>query len=92
MSKTKRKERNEYEYLRGQIRKLESENRQLRKRLKQLDKKSHFYEDLIDAVAEDITMDNNCKKCRSGILRHVDLKYAQFLVCANPECQDRKKI
>lgn len=93
MSKTKNKNRSETEYLSGKIRELESQNRQLKKRLKQLDKKAHLYEDLVEAVAEDIIVEekiNNCKKCRVGVLKVVDLKHASFIVCES--CKDRKRI
>lgn len=91
MSKTRRKNRSETEFLTGQIRKLESENKQLKRRLRQLDKKAHFYDDLVEAVAEDIKpKDSKCEKCKTGVLSLIDVKYAKFLVCS--ECKDRKKI
>lgn len=91
MSKTRRKNRSEVEFLNGQIRKLESENRQLKRRLRQLDKTQHFYDDLIEAVAEDIKpKEAKCEKCKVGTLTLIDVKHAKFLVC--DECKDRKKI
>lgn len=93
MSKTKNKNRSELEYLNGKIRELESQNRQLKRRLSHLGKKEHLYDDLIHAVAEEISPEektNNCKKCRVGVLKVVDLKHAKFVVCDS--CQDRKRI
>lgn len=91
MSKTRSKQHNESEHYRGQIRKLESENRQLKRRLKQLEKQSHFYEDLVDAVAEEIKIvEDKCKACGEGVLKFVDLKYAKFMVC--DKCKKREKI
>jgi len=91
MSKTIRKEHSETEYFKGQIRKLESENRQLRKRIRALDKKSHLYEDLVDAVAEDIVVNEEiCKKCTIGVLSLIKVNHLKFLVCG--ECKDRKKL
>lgn len=90
MSKTKRREGSEAEFLKGQIRKLESENRHLKKRIRALDKKSHLYDGIFDAVAEEIETDPKCQKCKNGKVKLVDLKYAQFLVCE--ECQDRRKV
>ena len=92
MSKLRRKQGKEDEYYKGQIRKLESENRQLRKRLKQLDKREHLYEDLIEAVAEEIKPPKNgkCPECRDGTLSHHDLKYVRIEKC--DECKYRKKI
>jgi ribosomal protein L44E len=95
MAKTKNKEAKELEYFKGQIRKLESENRQLKRRLRSLDKRSHFYDGLIDAVAEDIKPETDlvlkCDKCKVGTIKLVDVKYAKFYVCDNPECQHREK-
>lgn len=91
MSKTKRKERSETEYLRGQIKKLESENRQLRKRIRQLDKRSHLYDDLVEAVAEEIKPKaDKCNKCGEGILNFVKLNHLSFIVCDN--CKNRTKL
>jgi ATP-dependent 26S proteasome regulatory subunit len=91
VSKTKRKESSESEHFKGQIRKLESENRQLRKRIRALDKRSHLYDDLIEAVAEDIVIkEEKCKKCQVGVLQLVKVNHLKFLVCG--ECKDRKKL
>lgn len=90
MSKTKSKNRSENEYFNGKIRKLESENRQLKKRLKALDKRQHLYDDIIEVIAEDIVIDEKCKKCKNGSVSLIDLKYAKFLVCN--ECKDRTKV
>jgi hypothetical protein len=90
MSKTKRRESSELEHFKGQIRKLESENKQLKKRLRALDKKQHLYDDIVQAVAEDIIIDDKCEKCKTGTIKLVDVKYAKFLVC--DECKNRKKV
>lgn len=90
MSKTRRKNRSEAEHFRGEIKKLESENRQLKKRLKALDKREHFYDDLIEAVAGDIKTTEKCKKCKVGDLAFQDFKHIQFIVCNN--CKDRNKV
>jgi archaellum component FlaC len=93
VSKTKNRERSEVEYLRGQIRELESENRQLRRRLKTLDKKTHLYEGIVEAVAEEIKpnteAETKCKKCKIGTIRFIDVKHAKFFVCS--ECHHREK-
>lgn len=91
MAKTRRKEHSEVEYLRGQIKKLESENRQLKKRVKQLDRKSHFYENLVDENVEDIEFKaEKCPQCKQGILFLLDLKHVRFHTCT--ECEYRKKV
>ena len=54
MAKTKSKSRTEVEVLRGENRKLRSENKKLLREIKDLSKRSHFYEEVIDDVATDI--------------------------------------
>jgi len=90
MGKIKNKERSETEYFKGQIRKLESENRQLKKRLKVLEKRSHFYEDIADTAAEEITIKHNCPACRKGNLIILDLKYVCFETC--DMCEHRRRL
>lgn len=90
MGKVKQREKSEVEHLRGQIRKLESENRQLRKRIRVLDKKAHFYEDITADVAEDIIIKNNCPSCSKGNLIILDLKHVVFEQCDS--CEYRKKL
>lgn len=91
MAKTRRRERSETEYLRGQIKKLESENRQLKKRVKQLDRKAHFYEDLVDEGVEEIDFKaERCPQCKNGTIFLLDLKYVKFQTCT--ECDYRKKV
>jgi ribosomal protein L44E len=78
VSKTKNKEHSEVEYLKGQIRKLESENRQLKRRIKALDRRAHFYEDLVDDSVEDIQIKDKCPACKKGTRTILDLKYVKF--------------
>ena len=90
MGKTRRKERSETEYLRGQVRELEKENRSLKKRLRQLDKRSHLYEDIIEAVAEDIIVEEKCPTCKTGKHSVLDLKHVRFMICS--DCDYRKRL
>lgn len=91
MSKTRRKNRSEAEHLNGQIRKLESENRQLKKRLKALDKKSHFYEELVNEVSDDVELKNVCQACFKGTLSEHDFKHIIITKCDNCKYQKSKK-
>lgn len=91
MGKTRRKERSEVEYYRGQIKALEKENRQLKKRVRALDKTAHFYEDLVDFIADDIYVpDEKCPICKTGKHQLLDLKYVRYMTCT--ECDYRKKL
>ena len=89
MSKTKNKEKNELEHQRGLVRKLKSENRQLRKRLAKLDKRAHFFQE-IEEEAEEIELSDVCKECSTGIMISIDLKFVRYKVCS--ECKHREKI
>jgi ribosomal protein L44E len=90
VSKTKNKNRSEIEYLNGQIRKLESENRQLKRRLKALDRRAHFYENIVEDSVEDIQVKDKCPTCKKGTITILDLKYVKFETCDN--CEHKKKL
>lgn len=68
------------EHLRGQNKKLLSENRQLRKQVNSLKKQAHFYEETFDELAEEIDLDA-CDQCGKGFISIVDLKYIKILSC-----------
>ncbi len=78
MSKTKSKSRSEVEYLRGRVRKLESE-------LKYYKKRSHFAENTLDEVAEDNEVHDvnakQCDNCGKGVLIEYDFYYAVLSRC-----------
>ena len=90
MAKTKQREGSELEYLRGRLKKLESENRQLKRRVKQLDRRAHFYEDLVDEVSDDIIVDEKCPECKTGKTSVKDFKYVQYEVCDS--CEYKRKL
>lgn len=90
MAKTKQKTHSKTEHLEGQIKTLKSENRQLRKRLKELERKSHFYEDIIVEEVEDIKSVETCNKCGKGTASVLDLKYVKLLIC--DLCEHKEKI
>lgn len=91
MSKTKNKNRSEQEYLNGQIRKLESENRQLKKRLKALDKRAHYYEEILNDVEDEVEMKNICPQCNKGTLCEHDFKHLIIVKCDNCKYQKNRK-
>jgi len=90
MSKTKNKSRSELEHVRGQLKAVRRENRQLRKRLKELERQAHFYEETIDDVAEDIDLDT-CPKCQKGQTVVIDLKHLILVSCNQCEYKERLK-
>lgn len=81
MGKVRRRERSETEYLRGEIRKLESENRQLKRDIKQANKRTTFFEDIVDDVVEPTDIEEKCEECKTGSLKLLDLKHVTYLVC-----------
>lgn len=89
MSKTQSKNRSELEYVRGQLKAVKRENKQLRKRLNQLEKQAHFYEETIDDVAEDINLDI-CPKCQKGVTSVIDLKHIIIEQCQ--QCDYSQKV
>lgn len=91
MSKSRQKTHSETEHLRGQIKNLKSENRQLRKRLKELEKQSHFYEEIADEAIEEVKVKNTCKACGEGVLQEVDLGIKVLVKCDSCDYKRTRK-
>jgi len=89
VSKTQQKNRSEVEHLRGEVKRLKSLNRQLRKRLSASLKKEHFFEQ-IEEEADEVELVDACSSCGSGVMVAVDLKFVKYKVCS--ECKHREKI
>lgn len=91
----KRKSRTPEEWLKGQLRELQKENRNLKKRIRQLEKSEHLYEDVIlgdrDAAMEEAVKEDTCSSCGKGKLKIINVldKYI-FEECSI--CEHRKKI
>ena len=92
MGKTRGKSRSELEELRGEIRKLRSENRKLKREVKDFSKRAHFYEEVVDEVAEDIEKKRGCKECGKGYLQEIDLKYLVLTKCDTCDFQRKRKV
>lgn len=93
MAKTKNKERSELEYFRGKIKRLETENRQLKKRVNSLDKREHYYDCKLDEVeeeAEETPQLEKCKECGKGEIKVLDLKHIVIETCTI--CDYRKRL
>ena len=91
MGKLKIRQHSESEHYRGEIKKIEIENRKLRRRLKDLEKRAHFYEEVVDEVADDIELKNTCPSCKKGILQEIDLKHILISKCQSCGYQTKKK-
>lgn len=95
MGKTRQKNRNEVEYYKGIVRNQKSEIKQLRKRLKQLEKQEHNYGEIITEIVENSLNQKEteliyCDECKKGILSILDLKYIKYTVC--DKCEYKTKI
>ena len=92
MSKTRIKTHSELEHWKGLVKKLKSENRHLKRKLKVLEKREHFYEDVI----EDVSVDNEiseevCQTCKQGMIIETDLKHIIIRKCNYCGEIERKK-
>lgn len=91
LGKSKQKEGRDAEFFKGQIRELKSENRNLKKRIKKLERSEHNYntprekEEVIDD-----SMLNQCNECGKGFLKEIELVGRLFEVCSL--CDHRKKL
>lgn len=86
MSKSKNKNRNEVEYLRGKIRKLESQLKYYRQR-------EHFFDAPVEEIVDEVhKVDaDQCPSCRKGVVVAYDFIYATLYKCSNCEFEKRIK-
>lgn len=70
------------------MKKYKSLVRQLRKKIKQLEKKEHIFNNPIEIIEEDPTIE--CENCGNTETRILDLKYVKYEVCC--ACKHRKKL
>lgn len=89
MSKSKRRGHSEVEHLRGLVRSLKSENRHLRKKLRQFENQVDLIDD-DEEYEETISLDV-CPKCQTGIMTEADFKYIIIRKCGNCGLTERKK-
>jgi len=91
MSKTAKKEKSELEHLRGQIRTLKSQLRQERKVNKELTKKSHFFEEVVDEIEESVILKDACSVCGKGVVEEIDLKFIIVKKCQHCGSSETRK-
>jgi hypothetical protein len=90
MGKTRNKNRSEVEFLRGELKKLRAENIRLRRDNKHHERRTHFYEEVIDHVADEIKATICCEACGKGTLIEMDFKYVKYLIC--DLCETKKRL
>lgn len=81
MSKTKNKTHSETNHLKGRIRSQSRLIRQLKKRLKELERKSHFYEEVVDEFVEDVEVQDRCLECGKGNMIAYDFVHMILKTC-----------
>jgi len=94
---TRKRTHSELEHLRGEVRRLKAENRSLTRKLKQLEKQEHMFEesdytgqdDTVEETSVDDTRVEFCPDCRRGALQTLDL--GKFIYKTCPVCQWRNK-
>lgn len=88
----KKKEKDGVEYYKGKFREADKEVRNLRKRLKQLERSKHIYESFIEEPKLEIEEDKprKCPECAKGDLEEFDIVGRIFERCKI--CEYRKKI
>jgi ribosomal protein L37AE/L43A len=89
MSKTKNRTHSQAEHLQGEIKRLKSENRNLRKRLKELEKWDREVPDPLEEPEVVIPDVLSCPECKDGTLEFHDFVQTQLLICDN--CDYREK-
>jgi len=95
MSKTKQQNRSELEHLRGEVKRLKSINRQLRKRLKKYEQKETWYlelEDDIQIPTQEPAIDfKKCSDCGKGVIMEQEYKFVIVAKCDTCGFTTRRK-
>lgn len=85
----------ETEELELEVKNLKSENRHLKKKIKEYQKREHLYQDFIEEVVPEESYKKKefieyCSSCGKGQMIYSDLKFVEYKVCNL--CGDRKKL
>lgn len=99
MSKSRNKNHNEVEYLKGRVKELEKENKSLKQKLKRLEKREHLVEDI--SQDEEIMTDSEdtyrqlpkltkCDDCFKGVFEEFEIMDKIIGTCNI--CGHRKRL
>ena len=94
MSKTKSKTHSEVEHLRGLVRELKSVNRNLKKRIKELERREYFFDNKDLYKTDNNGNEENdeiCKQCGKGVITTTDLLFFTIESCSICEYKEKKK-
>lgn len=91
----RKRDKNEVEHLRGELRELQKQNRQLRKQLKHLEKRDHLNElnepeEPIEKIEPKVKI--RCTACGKGFYDEFEILDKVFGTCNIPTCGDRKRL
>lgn len=98
----RKKDKNESEHLRGEIRELEKQNKQLRRRLTKYEKSKHIYNDLIsdyeEIISEHVIIEKivpkskatRCPSCHEGAMEEYEIMGKVIGTCNS--CGHRKRV
>lgn len=90
----KKYEKNETEYLRGRVKKLEKERKKLLRLVKHYEQRKHQYEDNTyedDEETDEDTILSQCPSCGKGVLEVADIKFFIIKKCTQCDYQEKKK-
>lgn len=73
--------------MRGEVKKLRAENIRLKRNNKHFERRNHFFENVIEDVAEEITVTEGCESCGKGQLIELDLGRLLIKKCDVCECK-----
>lgn len=92
-SMPKKKERNSDEYFRGQIREKDKLIKSLQRRVRELERKQHIYDEAVDDLIDIVSQEDQakCDKCKEGHLTEVDLKHITIIKCNTCDFKKTKK-
>lgn len=97
MGKVKNRNHSEIEHLRGLVKELKKENGQLRRKVKDLEKYSHQYEDVIENHLMDepemeiVEKAAICPSCKKGNLK-ITLNWENMQIFDCDQCDFRKTV
>ncbi|PCI45903.1 MAG: hypothetical protein COB41_00505 [Proteobacteria bacterium] len=58
----------------------------------QLEKKSHFFEGIVEGLVEDIEIaDETCPECNKGVLQVLDLHHVVIVTCDQCDYKEKQK-
>lgn len=84
MGKTKNKNKSEVEFLRGEVRRL-------KRQVKQLERTAHFFETaIVEEAPVEVKKVRHCNNCGKGVMAEFEIMDRVFATCGT--CGHREKL